>query len=368
MTKLLTVFAVSVILAYMSEKNILTFSRRNGKTVDLALVIMCIIMSLFCGLRTSYNDTATYIRGFNTAQTPVEYLATKPNLLGNPAFYLLQSVFKYYICDNANLFLLCVAFFSVTTMVTFARRYSRSFAFSTIMLFSLGLYISNFAAVKQCIAISITLLAVPLLLRKKYGKYIIIVLFASLFHAYALMLLILPLFLNKPWSKVTYITIFAFLIVMITFETSISRFLELADSLGKEISDEIVFGTQGINIFRLTVFAVPFVISFIFRYRIRNYQILIPEYLFINMGILSFLVMALGISNAANLFGRSANYFQMGAVISLPWMVKNAFEKNTASFILGVAACCYFVFFVYGNSGFDSALGSITIFELLQSI
>ena len=57
MINLWTVFAVSMILAYMSEKNILTLRHRNGKTVDLALIAMCIVMSLYCGLRTSFNDT-----------------------------------------------------------------------------------------------------------------------------------------------------------------------------------------------------------------------------------------------------------------------------------------------------------------------
>lgn len=367
MINLWTVFAVSMILAYMSEKNILTLRRRNGKTVDLAFIAMCIVMSLYCGLRTSFNDTETYIRGFNSAPTPAEYLATNPNLLENPAFYLIQSIFKYGISDNANLFLLCVAAFSVSTMVVFVRRYSKSFAFSTVMLFSLGLYISNFAAVKQCIAISIVLLAIPSLLRREYVKYIIAVLLASLFHAYALMLIILPLFLNKPWTKITYITIFAFIVVIFTFEATISNFLDLADSLGKEISDDVVFETEGINLFRLAVFSIPFLISFIFRYRIKTTTEASSDmYLFINMAILSFLVMGLGIFNAANLFGRSANYFQIGAVISLPWMIKRVFAEKSANVILGIAAICYIFFLWYGYRDFD--INHISIIELLRQL
>lgn len=368
MIKLWTVFAVSLLLAYMSDKNILTVRTRKGRTVDPALIAMCIIMSLFCGLRTSYNDTGTYISGFEYAPSPGDYLASKPNLLGNPAYYLLQSVFKYWISDNANLFLLCIAFFTVSIMLVSVRRYSHNFAFSTVMMFSLGLYISNFAAVKQCIAISIVLLAIPDLLRHKYLKYVIVVLISSLFHAYSLMLLVLPLFINKPWTKITYITIFAFGIIIFTFETSISSFLELADSLGKEISEEAVFGTQGINFFRLAVFSIPVLVSFLFRDRLMVTQASSHMYLYINMAILSFLVMALGIFNAANLFGRSANYFQVGAVISLPWMIDKVFEKRTARFILGVAVCCYLFFFWYGNRDFDSIYASITILELLKSL
>ena len=365
MTKLLTVFAVSMILAYMSEKNILTFRRKNGKTVDLALIAMCVVMSLFCGLRTSYNDTGAYIVGFNNAPPPAEFLASKPNLLGNPAFYLLQSIFKYTISDNANLFLLCVATFSVSVMVVFVRRYSKSFAFSMVMLFSLGLYLSNFAATKQCIAISIVLLGIPALLKREYVKYIVVVFVASLFHSYALMLIILPLFLNKPWSKIIYITIFAFVIVIFTFETTISSFLDLADSLGKEIADEVVFGSQGINLFRLSVFSIPVIVSFLFRYRIKVTEAVSSDvYLFINMAILSFLVMGLGIFNAANLFGRSANYFQIGAVISLPWMIKRVFEKKSTNVILGIAVFCYLFFLWYGNRDFD--INHISIIELFK--
>ena len=60
MIKLLAVFAVSLILAYISEKNTkaVTSSGQVYKPYkDWAYVSLVIVLVLFAGLRTSFNDT-----------------------------------------------------------------------------------------------------------------------------------------------------------------------------------------------------------------------------------------------------------------------------------------------------------------------
>ena len=63
MTKLVTLLIVSLFLAYLSEKNVLVI-RFSGKYIDVALVLLITVLSLFCGLRTEYNDTEAYILVF----------------------------------------------------------------------------------------------------------------------------------------------------------------------------------------------------------------------------------------------------------------------------------------------------------------
>ena len=69
MVRLLTVFAISLILAYCSQNDILVFKFSNGKKFDLSLVAMILLLSFFCGLRTQYNDTAVYIATYNNSPT-----------------------------------------------------------------------------------------------------------------------------------------------------------------------------------------------------------------------------------------------------------------------------------------------------------
>ena len=60
MLKLLAVFAVSLLLAYISEQNtraILASGRRYSVWNDWAYIALVIVLTLFAGLRTSYNDS-----------------------------------------------------------------------------------------------------------------------------------------------------------------------------------------------------------------------------------------------------------------------------------------------------------------------
>ena len=60
MVKLLAVFAASLVLAYISEKNtkaILASGQRYTVWKDWAYIALVIVLILFAGLRTSYNDS-----------------------------------------------------------------------------------------------------------------------------------------------------------------------------------------------------------------------------------------------------------------------------------------------------------------------
>lgn len=336
MINLLLIFAAALLLAYCSDRRILVLPCANGRSIDLPLITMIVILSLFCGLRTTFNDTQTYINGFQNAVTLAEFWESEPSLWGNPLFYWLQSFFRHHVSDNYHLFFLTIAAFNITCFIKFIKRYSEHFVFSILLFFCLGLYVSNFAATKQTIAMAILTLAIPKLLEKKYVLFYLLVFFAMLFHTYAIMFAILPLFTERPWTFITYFTFFAVGVVLFTFESTITTFLQYAEELGKEISVTEVFETQSINVFRLAVYSVPPLLSFLFRRRLWL-QMGRTENVMINMSILSFLVMSLGLASAANLFGRSAIYFELGTIVILPYIFSKLFTKQSAQLLLGTA-------------------------------
>lgn len=366
MKQLLILLAVSVALAFIADR-VPASNPLVKKRVNLPLVLLVIILSFFCGLRTSYNDTGTYIRGFQNAPTLAELWSDPPRLLGNPLFYFFQSFFRHHISPNYHLFFVLIAFFTITSFLRFIRRYTEDFTFSILLFFSLGLYVFNLAATKQCIAMAVLLFAIPPLLKGKYWKFYLIVLIATLFHTYAVMFAVLPLFTKHPWTAITYISVFAVVFVLLTFEESITTFLEQAENLGKNISEEEVFDQNSINPFRLAVFSVPVLLSFIFKKRL-NPQMEKRHCLMMNMSILSFLVMSLGIVSAANLFGRCAHYFEIGTVVILPWILRALFERKTANFMICVASVCYIGFFMYDVRNFSDGYSSISLFEFFSTL
>ena len=96
MGELLVVMAVSSGLAYLSEKEYYVPSDGGRKSVSIFFVLLLIVfLSLFAGLRTRYNDTATYIAGYNASSAFPGVLDGFDWRLGsNPGFHLLNSLMK----------------------------------------------------------------------------------------------------------------------------------------------------------------------------------------------------------------------------------------------------------------------------------
>ena len=371
MKMLLCLLAVSLTLAFLSEKyfpkNRIGENGTRRVRLNLFFIAMVVILGFACGLRTSYNDTTAYINGFRNAPLPMEYIKGQPNLLGNPAYYIFQSFFRHHLSDNYHVYFTVVALFCMASFLRFLRRYSENFIFSVLMFFCLGLYVFCFAAPKQCIGMALLTYSVPLLLKRKWVGFYLVVLLAALFHTYALVFVILPLFLQKPWTAVTYLTVAATLLVLFTFEETITVFLDRAEDFGKHIAEEEVFDNQSINIFRVAVFSVPPVIAFVFRRRL--WPLMEPRHcLMINMSILSLLVMSLGLVSAANLFGRCAYYFEIGAMVALPWMLDKLFSHRAVKYVSALAAVCYLGFFLYDIRGFSEAHTGIGLIEFVKTL
>ena len=99
MTKLLVVFAAALVLAYISQQNTkatIAAGYRYSVWHDWAYLLLVVALCLFTGLRTNYNDTWNYVRGFNQADTLTVFLSNPDNLnpFKNPLFYFLQSAVK----------------------------------------------------------------------------------------------------------------------------------------------------------------------------------------------------------------------------------------------------------------------------------
>ncbi len=367
MLKLLILLGVSMCLAYCSQKGILSIALTSKKKLDIPLITMITMLSLFIGLRRNYNDTYLYRRHYAIAPAVSEYLETDPEFTDNPLFYLTQSIFRHHVSENVNVFFLVIAFFSIASIVCFIRKHSNNFPFSMLIFFSVGLFVDFMGAMKQTLAIAVLTYAVTALMDKKYIKFYAIVLIATLFHAYAIFFVILPLFTKTPWTLFTYITIFGFVFILMTFESSLSAFLSAADSMGKDIAAEEIYDNTGINPLRLAVFAIPPLLSFFFQDNL-NDSYTTPKSILMNLSLLSFLVMSLGIFMAANMFGRCAGYFEIGSIIMLPWIIKQVFEERTAKLISIFAGIAYIGFFIYDNSGFSSGYSAISVIDFVKTL
>ena len=367
MIRLMILLAVSMCLAYCSQHDILVVPVTKKFKIDIPLILMILILSCFAGLRTSYNDTDTYVEAFKIAPTISEYIDSSPEFFSNPLFYLMQSFFRHIIMNNYHLFFFTIALFTISCILWFIRKHSSNFPFGILIFFCIGMILVPMSAMKQGMAIAILLLGVNQLLKKRILLFYVFLTIAVLFHAYAILFVILPFFLGRPWTIFTYIAVGTVAFVLFSFESTITGFLSVAEEAGKNLTEEALFESQGINLFRLTVFAVPPLLLFIFQ------EILNPSYtknrqLFANMSILSFLIMSMGIFSAANLFGRSAVYFEIGTILILPWIIEEIFNKESRATAYVFVGGCYLTYFAYMVKGFSHEYKAIDVVEFIQTL
>lgn len=374
MTKLLAVFATALVLAYISEQNTratLAAGRPYVLIKDWAYVLLVVELTLFAGLRTSYNDTGMYMRTFLAAPPLSDFLGNPQNLnpFRNPLFMFYRSALRE-LTGNAQILIFSTAAFTQICFLRFFKRYSENFTFSIFIYIGMGTYIFTLAAVKQVIAMSIITLAFPYLEENKLGKYYLLMFVAMLVHTYAIAFAVLPLFRLKPWQLFTYLFLAVIAMVMLNFENAITTFMEQAEELGKSISEYEVFGDATINIFRLAVYSVTPLISLVFRkWLFQDSDV--ADHLLVHMSILSLAFMSLGTQAGANMFGRMGNYFELGTICCLPWMLKKIFNPRSYTLITAFACVCFFGFFIYANAinlDFGRVYQSVSLLDFLSSL
>lgn len=373
MTKLLAVFAASLLLAFCSEQHtnaVLASGRRYTAWRDAAFVLLLVLLTLFAGLRTSYNDTMNYIAGYERMGTLTDFFAgaDSRNIFKNPLFYCYEALLKTLGFD-AQMLIFTTAFLTQLGLLRFIKRYSRHFTFSIFIYFTLGTFVFTLAALKQVLAMSVACCAIPYLERRKWGRYYLLVFVAMLIHTYALAFAVLPLFAVKPWRKFTFLFVAAMVVLMMNFEASITAFMEQANDLGKTLAEYEVFDDATINVFRLGVYAVTPLLSFVFRrWALRGSTRM--QNVLVHMSIISLAFMSMGTQSGANMFGRMATYFELGTICCLPTLLSDTFGRRSYRLISALAVACFMGFFVYANAvnvRFDEAYRAVSLWKWMLS-
>lgn len=381
MQKLLLLYWGTVFLMYLSQTYYPAAAplgpRQTGRRhfllcrADIFMTITILWLTCFSFLRTAYNDTGNYIFGFQSAQSVAEGFAdgTFTDWTGNP-WSMLYRCAMHELTDNYHIYFFFPAFLSSFAAVKLFKRFSVSPAFSLLIFFSLGTYISYIAALKQCLAVFFLLMAVPYALEKKYVRFYLLVLVAIFFHTHAFMFAILPLLMGKPWRKTTWVLLAAVLFAMLTYDYTLGAFMRYAQSMGALVAEDEVFDEHSINAIRVLVYWIPALIALFFRRRLFADSSR-EENLFANMAIVSAFILMMGLVQGANLFARMAAYFEIAAAVTLPWMLKKIFTKSSARFITVCAGVLYFGYFLYEfgiSKNFGREYRAITLWEFVQEL
>lgn len=381
MRQLILLYWGCVFLMYLSQAYYPTSAQLNGPQIgkrhfmlrkaDIFMAAVIVWMTCFSFLRTSYNDTYNYIFLWENAKSIKDFLADGEllDLTGNPLSMLWESFAHTYI-GNYHLYFLLPAFLSEFAVIKLLKRYSVNPAFSLLIFFSVGTYIMYMAAMKQCFAMFFLLLSIPYAEEKKYLRFYALVAISIFFHTHAFMFAILPLLFSKPWGKTTWIGLAAVMFAMATYDKTLGAFMNYAQSIGALVDEGELFDGHQINFLRIIVYWVPSLLALAFRGRLFKNSTR-SENLFVNMSIVSSMILTLGMVQAANLFARMAAYFEIATAIAIPWMIKKLFTKRSAQYVTVCAVVLYFGYFLYEfavSKNFGSDYSAITLWQFVREL
>lgn len=363
----LIVIATTLVLAWMIERTqfgpVNSLGNRNKDR--LCYFMIYAVLTLFIGLRTYYNDTFVYFTLYNKAATFPDFWEDFTFQLGdNPGFMIVQSWLKTKQVP-AQTYILLFAALSMLCTLLFVKHYSSNVVLSLFLFFATNAYTLSAAALKQSAAIAIGLIAIIFAQKRKWGWFAVFLFLATTFHPYVLVFAIVPILTFKPWTGKTYIMLAVFLVVGFALESLLGTIVDITSMIGDSYKEEDLIG-EGINVFRVLVFNVPLVLSFLYRKRLFEDSSR-AENLIVNLAMINGAIMFVGSFGTAIYFSRMASFFTIAQCIVLPWILEKLPRRERTFYTWGMLAG-YSGFFIYANminQSFDANFSRITLAQYL---
>lgn len=152
------------------------------------------------------SDYLMYENIFNSIRDYGYYDSVKPLEVGFS--YLIN--FSIFLSDNSFFFFAIVAFVILSFYFIGIAKISKNITISILLFFISGTFFDTFNGLRQYIAAAISFFSFYYIIENSYKKYIISILFASLFHYTALVMLPLFWIVKRNYSIKLIILVIAF--------------------------------------------------------------------------------------------------------------------------------------------------------------
>lgn len=292
------------------------FWHRSPKTKKYYLVITFIPLFLVSGWRADNvgTDTYNYLLGFRSIRdvSPSSMFEIVRWEYG----YVLLNKVSSILSNNEQIILVSTSFLVLSGVMYFIYINSENIVFSVFLYISLYLYLFSFNGIRQAIAMSILVMGFHLIMERKFFRYLIVVLMATLFHETAILMLSLYfIYYFKFNMKNVLVVSFIFVLSFISIELIISYILSFTRSLSY-IDTTAIVERSGI-LFPLINFSI---FVFMLYIKITNHikDPILDLFLFI--AILGFFGSLLSIKVYKLL--RLNYYFMIYYIVSIPYSLK----------------------------------------------
>lgn len=235
--------------------------------------------------------------------------------------------FLYNISTDPQIMFLASALVTNILIVLVLMKHSKRFELSMWLYITTFVYYSTFNGLRQWMASAIIFCGTKYLLEERnFKKYIVIVLFASLFHASALIMIPVYFFINSnTFSKRNLFMILVFIFAVFSY----GIFLQILSNLLRETQyahylQILETDNNGINPLRLAVYFAPVGLACLY-YKQINYDNDIKIDRLLNMCIIGFLIMFMALRQV--FFARLIFYFDLYYLLLIPRLIDIGDEK-----------------------------------------
>ncbi|KMY52473.1 EpsG family protein [Peribacillus loiseleuriae] len=331
---LIVVYVSSFFARYFSNPiEDLPFVKVNKFFVFLSLLSLVLV----AGLQKNIGDTPFYMLSYT--------LIEDSNLMnikfeGDFGFNLYQSIL-HRISDDPQLLIFTTALITNMLIVYILSKYSRKLELSLYVYITLGMYTVSMNGIRQYLAAALIFTSTKYILNGDWKKFIAIILLASTVHQSALILI--PIYFivrREAWTKISIGLLFLSVLIAMGFNQFSAVLFSAIE--GTQYSNYQNFSEGGANILRVAVTAVPLVIAYLGRERLRE---LWPKSDYIvNLTLLGFIFMVISTQNW--IFARFNIYFGLYSLILISWILE-LFVKNNRKFVYFGLILFYFIYFYF---------------------
>lgn len=326
---------------------------KDGSTIykifaPIFFAAVAALLVLFSGFRTSYNDTFFYIHAFELIDTTIsQFLHSDIDWMDNPFFTILQILIKQYISDDSAYLVFIATIVPMVSLLLFFYKKSEQFGDCVFLFLAMGLMFFSMGAMKQFIAIGIGVWSIHFASKKKWIRFILVILIAMMFHKYAFFYLAVIFFLKDDiWSWKSVFMLVMVVAIGFSFGTFAKGFLESTEDISGGY--DMTYMEEGVSILRVLVYAVPSVLSFMCRKYINDNASQFIK-ICINLGIVTFLMITLAFFGGAIIFTRFAYYLEPFMYIGFIWTLENCFEGKVKTIVRLGYFPAFLFYFVYNN-------------------
>ena len=178
-------------------------------------------------------------------------------------------LFLYQISDDPQLLIFTTALITNVLIVITLYKYSRMIELSLFVFIASGIYTVSMNGIRQSMAAAIIFAATKYILDGNFKKFLLVILLAATIHQTAL--IFIPIYFivrRKAWTKDTYILLGLGVLLAAGFsEFSESLFSAIEDTQYSHYSN---FDEGGASLLRVVVSAVPLVIAFFGKDKLRE--------------------------------------------------------------------------------------------------